>query len=124
MSSVSAFYPQEHDFANASCRLNALINQIILTAPGADLLVASVPPVTDPQANDRVMTFNAEIPAIVDGYVCQGEPVHFVDMAGALTADDLADGVHPNEAGYDKMAQVWHSTLSDLIDQHCENIPN
>jgi len=117
-------YPQEHDFVNASYRLNALINQVIVHAPGADLLVASVPPVTDPQANDRVMTFNAEIPAIVDVYVRQGEPVYFVDMAAALTTADLADGIHPNEAGYDKMAQAWYNTLSDLIYQHCQNSPN
>lgn len=40
-----------------------------------------------------------------------GRHVHLVDMFNALTIADLADGVHPNANGYNKMAAVWYSAL-------------
>ena len=36
---------------------------------------------------------------------------HLVDMHSALTTADLADGVHPNAGGYDKMAARWYAAL-------------
>jgi lysophospholipase L1-like esterase len=116
--------PQVHDFPNAPYRLSALIDQITTTAPGTDLLVASVTPLDYPLANQRVMAFNAEIPAIVAAHAHQGQSVYFVDMFAALSPTDLGDGIHPNAVGYDKMAQVWYKALSDLLEQHCQNIPN
>ena len=38
--------------------------------------------------------------------------VRFVDLNAVMTTADLVDGVHPNRAGYDKMAAVWFEALS------------
>ena len=35
-------------------------------------------------------------------------------MYNALTTADLADGVHPNAGGYDKMAAVWYTALQSV----------
>ncbi|MGW5448506.1 hypothetical protein [Streptomyces asiaticus] len=35
-------------------------------------------------------------------------------MYSALTPADLADGVHPNAGGYDKMADVWWRALRSV----------
>ncbi|CAM5697264.1 hypothetical protein SANTM175S_00158 [Streptomyces antimycoticus] len=51
--------------------------------------------------------YNAAILGIVQSKVNAGKRVHLVDMYKALTPADLADGVHPNAGGYDKMADVW-----------------
>jgi lysophospholipase L1-like esterase len=37
--------------------------------------------------------------------------VYFVEMYSALTSADLADGVHPNATGYNKMADVWYNAI-------------
>ncbi len=116
--------PLAHDFANAPYRLSALIHQITLNAPEADIMVASVPPLEDSLANSRVLEFNAEIPTIINAHARWGESVYFVDMFAALTPDDLADGVHPNAAGYAKMAQVWYGALADRLEHHCQNGSN
>jgi len=116
--------PQVHDFPNASYRLSALIDQITLIAPDTDLLVASVTPLDDSLANQRVMAFNAEIPGLVDAYARRGRRVYFVDMNWALSLADLGDGIHPNAVGYDKMARVWYDALSDRLEQHCQNSSN
>ena len=40
--------------------------------------------------------------------------VSFVDMYPLLTLDDLVDGVHPNDAGYAKLAAAWAEKLATL----------
>jgi len=50
-----------------------------------------------------VNAYNAAIPGIV---AQKGALTHLVDMHSAITTADLADGVHPNATGYDKMARI------------------
>jgi lysophospholipase L1-like esterase len=109
-------YPQIHDFAGASNRLDALIQQITEIAPETELFIASVPVLKDPEANARARLFNAEIPGIVATYMSQGKRVHYVDMYSVLTPLDLADGVHPNVRGYGKIADVWYNALARFLE--------
>lgn len=37
-----------------------------------------------------------------------------VDMSKMPTSQ-LADGVHPNDAGYSYMADVWYAAIKDLL---------
>ena len=102
---------QRHRLAQAPQRLSALIDRIAARAPSATLLVSSLTPLTAPAANERVRSYNAAIPALVSDKVAHGKRVVFVDMHSALSASDLADGVHPNVTGYRKMAAVWREAL-------------
>lgn len=44
-----------------------------------------------------------------------GKNISFVDMHSKLTApQDLGDAVHPNDAGYQKMAQAWVNAILAL----------
>jgi lysophospholipase L1-like esterase len=36
-------------------------------------------------------------------------------MYSALTLNDLADGVHPNANGYNKMGDVWFKAIKDEL---------
>lgn len=113
-------YPNAHDFPGASQQLSELIQSITLNLPETELLVASVPRLSDPIANDRARLFNSQIPDIVDAYTRAGRRVHYVDIYSALTPLDLADGVHPNATGYDKIANTWYAAISELIEQRCQ----
>jgi len=95
----------------APARLAALIDKIRLAVPTADIFVAQIIPHADPVKEARIQTFNAAIPAIV---ASRGSKVHLVDMHSALTTADLADGVHPNLTGYNKMADVWYAALRSV----------
>jgi cellulase/cellobiase CelA1 len=100
---------QNFDVPNAPARLSTLIDHITTTAPSAEVFVAQLVPLS---FNDSaVRTFNGAIPGIVQSKVNAGKHVHMVDMHSAVSTADLADGVHPNAAGYDKMATVWNSAL-------------
>lgn len=98
--------------SGASDRLAALIDKIIATLPDVYLFVATIVPL--PFADASVRSFNAAIPGIVQARAAAGKRVYLVDMYSALTAADLADGVHPNAVGYSKMADVWYQALRSV----------
>ncbi|KAG2022341.1 lipolytic enzyme [Coprinopsis cinerea AmutBmut pab1-1] len=97
---------QNRDLANAPNRLMALVDKILTASPNATVLVASLVPLSFGQAN--VNTYNTRIQQLVEQKAAQGQHVVFVSMA-AVTNSDLADGVHPNANGYQKMATAWYN---------------
>lgn len=105
---------QNHDPAGAPARLSALIDHITATAPAAEVFVATIIPIAWSAQEAAVRTYNAAIPEIVRSKVSAGGHVHLVDMHAALTSADLADGVHPNATGYDRMAAAWYTALRSV----------
>jgi len=103
------------DLPNAPNRLRALVDTMTSTAPEALVVLASLVPVDDVQDQLAMDAFNAEVPVIVEENVNAGKHVVFADMASALDVADLADGVHPTAAGYDKMATVWFDIVATML---------
>ena len=93
----------------APARLATLLDHIIAQAPNTELFVATIIPLSG--QDSRVRTFNAGLISAVQARANAGRRVHLVDMFNALTTADLADGVHPNANGYNKMAAVWFNAL-------------
>ena len=47
--------------------------------------------------------------------VARDQDVAFIDLLTLLTPSDLADGLHPNASGYEKMYGAIHTAIqSDL----------
>ena len=95
-------------------RLSALIDLITNTVPAADIIVASITPLSDPAMDANARVFNAAIPGIVNAKASAGKRVSFVDMYPLLTMSDLYDGVHPNDWGYAKLSAAWLAKLATL----------
>lgn len=101
---------QNYDVANAPARLSGLIDKICAKLPaGGKLYVTKIVPLNG--QDQKITNFNNQIPGIVQNKVNQGKPVYMVDMYSALTTADLADGVHPNATGYNKMGDVWFNAI-------------
>jgi lysophospholipase L1-like esterase len=99
---------QKYDVANAPNRLGSLIDKICAKLPsGGKLYVAKIIPLSYAD----VKSYNTQISTVVENKANQGKPVYMVDMFSALTTADLADGVHPNITGYNKMADVWYNAI-------------
>jgi lysophospholipase L1-like esterase len=109
------------DLANAPNRLGVLIDTITKTAPKALVIVAQIVPTGTDSTNQRVRTYNAAMPALVKSFADAGRHVSLVDMYGAFTANPsfktalLANDLHPSDAGYSTMANVWWGALGDLL---------
>lgn len=80
----------------------------------AHLFVATILPQKAPRAGwYNVDAYNASLPAIVAAQKAAGKRITLVDMHAAITTDDLLpDGVHPNQAGMEKMAVAWFTAMA------------
>ncbi|MFD5319616.1 SGNH/GDSL hydrolase family protein [Streptomyces sp. NPDC127098] len=97
------------DPGGAPNRLATLVNRITTQLPQSWLFLATITPL--PAWDQTVRAFNATIPGLVQSQVNAGRRVRLVDMYAALTNADIADGVHPNATGYNKMAAAWYTAL-------------
>ncbi|MEU9143715.1 ricin-type beta-trefoil lectin domain protein [Streptomyces sp. NPDC048349] len=93
--------------STAGARLKSLVNQITAAAPDATVLVASLVVSTSGTVEQYRAAYNQAVSRIVGEAQAAGKRVAYVDMSGLTTAD-LADALHPNDAGYQKMAAAFH----------------
>lgn len=99
---------QKYDLNNAPARLSDLIDKICAKLPSnGKLYVATIIPISYAD----VRSYNSQVATVVQNKANQGKPVYLVDMYSALTLSDLADGVHPNANGYNKMGDVWYNAI-------------
>ncbi|WP_344401592.1 ricin-type beta-trefoil lectin domain protein [Streptomyces longisporus] len=91
----------------AISRLRSLVDQITADVPDATVLVASLVVSTSSSEEQFRGTYNQATRQIVSDAQAAGKHVAFVDMS-SLTTADLADPLHPNDAGYQKMADAFH----------------
>jgi lysophospholipase L1-like esterase len=107
------------DPKTASTRVAALIDKIVKGAPDAVVLVATLPPFSLDHGKYTKYkqfafppdAFNKQLPSVAKAARDQGGKVAAVNMS--LTTKDLSDGVHPNDAGYAKMATAWFNAIED-----------
>jgi lysophospholipase L1-like esterase len=68
------------------------------------------------QCGDRVVALNKAIPAWAASKNSTDSPITVVDCwTGFDTARDTGDGVHPNNAGNEKIANYWFEPLRRAI---------
>jgi lysophospholipase L1-like esterase len=102
---------QNFDIANAPARLSRLVDRILANAPGVELFVAQIVPARDATVESRIAAFNAALPGVLQG---KGPHVHVLNLHSVVTTADLADGLHPSAAGYNKMAAAWYAALQSV----------
>jgi lysophospholipase L1-like esterase len=102
---------RDYQVASAPDRLSALVGRIHTLRPTSRILLSTIPPLADATENAEVAAYNAAISQIARTEVASGRLLWFVDGGGALAVADLADGIHPNAAGYDKLADKWYAAL-------------
>lgn len=115
-------------------RLQALIGEIKTQAPNATIFVGSIPHfdfykdgtlttggswwnwLSGYADNDGAIPngFIDQYNAKIKAYAEKTAGVYFVDVCSVVTDDDIrADGCHPNEAGYTKIATAYSNAIQD-----------
>ncbi|MFG3353202.1 GDSL-type esterase/lipase family protein [Streptomyces sp. NPDC048001] len=100
--------------AVAPARLRALLERLRKRDPDMAVLVATLVPSTSGSVNARVRVYNAQLPRIVAEQRARGQFIRLVDM-GAVTTADMSDSLHPNAAGYTKMAAAFHRAVRHVL---------
>ncbi|HHD78647.1 MAG TPA: DUF5011 domain-containing protein, partial [Epsilonproteobacteria bacterium] len=79
--------------------------------------------VCTPNFNAHINTFNNNVETMVNNRIAaKNDDIVIVNMhddAGFnYNATDMIDDLHPNDAGYTKMATTWYNTLTGVIPTH------
>lgn len=101
---------QGHKLSEASKRLDDLLEFLWQASPGSTVVLSSLLVHRDRETELRIRAYNRQVEVMVQSKALAGEKIVFVDMHGCdgPRVDDLVeDGTHPNDAGYQKMADIW-----------------
>ncbi|MEU9605337.1 FG-GAP-like repeat-containing protein [Streptomyces sp. NPDC048057] len=104
---------RDHLPAQAPERLSQLLNRITTAAPDMTVVLGRVVPNSRPGKQPQVDAFNQALPGIVDAQRALGRKVLLVDLG--LDNTDLADGLHPNDDGFRKMATAFYGGVTTAI---------
>jgi lysophospholipase L1-like esterase len=110
-----------NNLPDAPNRLGKLLDSIFMRDPNILVVLAQIVPTRSDGTNNAVKTYNAAMPDLVSTRVGKGQHIVLVDMYTAFTSDAnykqslLGDNLHPNQAGYDAMADVWFEALSPYL---------
>jgi lysophospholipase L1-like esterase len=70
-----------------------------------------------PSWNATTKSFDDTLQTMAQNRIASGDKIVVVDMENALnySTDMTSDGIHPNLAGYEKMADVWYNALVKIL---------
>ena len=99
--------------SGADTRLGALLDELIADAPDALIVVSNIIPF--PGGGASVATFNAAVPGVFAARESSGAHILFVDQFEGFPESELGDRVHPNQAGYARMAAKWYEAIESYL---------
>jgi lysophospholipase L1-like esterase len=111
----------QHSAEQVGAGLDAFVDLVRTGHPDTPIVVASpvIRPDAEAQRNGLGATL-ADLRSVIEARIerrCQGDPrLHLVRGGGLLTADQLADGVHPGDEGHRVLAQAIGSAVRASMD--------
>jgi lysophospholipase L1-like esterase len=106
-------FGQNYDQANATNRLDALIEKIATNRPFCKIVVANLLERGEPNNTEIQTEFNPAVPFIVSNHAARGQQVYFDDLRSAVPVADMPDNLHPGALGYAKMATNWFGVITN-----------
>ncbi len=100
--------------AQAADALRELLITLLMTNSTTRILVAQIIPEFKYGKEAEILDYNSRVPGIVDLFKPWGRDLRVVDMHPGMTSQDYMDGLHPNFAGYEKMASRWRAAINTL----------
>lgn len=99
--------------ANVSGDMASLLDELISDAPDALIVVARVIPIF--YMLDGVNSYNDSVEALVEERALAGAHIIVVDQFEGFEQSHLGDQVHPNQAGYERMAEKWYESIESYL---------
>lgn len=101
---------QDFKLIEAATRISHLTDTIWQLSPGCTIILSSLLINREPTVDQRIQALNTEIQALTCQKASEGRRIVFVNMhgdQGPILEDLVEDGTHPNDEGYQKMANIW-----------------
>lgn len=120
---TTEFADQAYDMEGAIYRWDDLIDTLTTRLPYAHILASNIIDRAE-RYNDNIHRyFNPFVEGVVAKYAEQGKRVSFVDLQSKVTMDMLEDNLHPNEEGYELMADIWSTAINQVIGATGDYLP-
>ncbi|MBD0738645.1 FG-GAP-like repeat-containing protein [Streptomyces sp. CBMA29] len=101
------------DVANAPARLADLVDRVYADRPGTGVIMLGLIPTT-PNLGTQVAAYNTAAKQLQATETAAGHKFRYVDPP-ALTPAEFTDGLHPDDAGYQRMAQAFFPALTSAF---------
>jgi lysophospholipase L1-like esterase len=102
------------DPTHAANALESLVTSIRNDDPGVAVIVGGLIPTPVAQTAANMNSFNQQVSTWISQQQNIGWHVEWSDNS-SVQISDLADGLHPNDNGYQKMATNWNYALSQVV---------
>lgn len=112
------------EIPEAGTRMRSLIETLVQAEDMSRTLIvlSTLLPTENAQAKANVPSVNAQYRTLVKTMREEGVSIVLAEMNRAdgwiAFPNDFADDTHPNEAGYKKMASIWHSAIKDAANKN------
>jgi lysophospholipase L1-like esterase len=106
---------QNNNITTAHERIRSILNYVWQASPRVSIVLSTLLPNGNEEVEDRVLTVNENIRSLVTELQGISKKVVLADMhtEQGVLAEDLVDGTHPDDAGYEKMAKIWLEAIKD-----------
>lgn len=102
----------EEDLEGSPAMLATIIDGLFENAPDTTVLVAPVIWANKPRMQQNTDRFNPQVIAIIEERQKAGK--HILEVPIDITTADLWDEKHPNDSGYEKMANAWLKAILEV----------
>ncbi|TVY29942.1 Multidomain esterase [Lachnellula hyalina] len=101
------------DTDNAPTRMVNLVQNLTAAIPDVVVIVSSLIPNLVADVETCILSVNSGFKTEMATLANSGVKVLYADMHSAVPTSDInpVDGTHPNDDGYQKMANVWYKSL-------------
>jgi len=106
---------KDTDAEKSPAAMGKTLDGLFKAAPNATILVSSLTTSKDEAAAKRIEKFAKDLVPVVKTRADAGKHVYLVDMTKLLdTKTDFKDTLHPNDAGFKKIADSWYKGLEEV----------
>lgn len=108
---------QDFEIETAGKRMSDMLEYLWMTSSGSRVVLSTLLRNLDGKIESRVLRINKQFQEMAKVKAAEGRKIIVVDMHGpdGPHISDLADGTHPNDVGYAKMASIWHRGIHEAI---------
>ncbi|PSN63627.1 SGNH hydrolase [Corynespora cassiicola Philippines] len=106
----------EGTWAEAPNRLGEIVDRVVEQGPDTVVLVAKIIQAENNRTAENIARFNKAVKEVVGSRLTLGYNVMVVDHS-VVGVGELVDGLHPTDAGYAHMGDIWFEGLKLAAEQ-------
>ena len=104
----------EYPIEKIGKRMYKLIEHLYDEIPGVTIVLSTLIPNAKPDADERIQKIvNPQYERLVKNLQVRQDRIVLADLYPVVDVEDLVDGTHPNDKGYEKLAQAWAEAIAE-----------